>query len=68
MLKIYNMFQPFGHHQILSLHPDLPALFPTLANVHIWMYFLLSVIYILVECPCNDFSCNNEISKYEMHF
>jgi hypothetical protein len=41
------MSQPFGHHQALYTYV-LPVLL-TLAIVYIWVYFVLSVIYMLVQ-------------------
>jgi hypothetical protein len=42
------MFQPFGHHHALCTY-ILPLLLATLANVYVRVYFVLSVIYVLVQ-------------------
>jgi hypothetical protein len=34
----------------------LSAPFPAQANVYIWVYFVLAVIYLLVQCPCLSYN------------
>jgi hypothetical protein len=47
-LHFYNIFRPFGHHQVLhALLNDL-----LFHNVYTWMYFV-SAISILIQCPCS---------------
>jgi hypothetical protein len=61
-LKIYNMFQPFGHRQVIIL--DLCAHVPTFVSVYVLVYLVL-VIYILEQCPCACSSCYFKIWKYK---
>lgn len=55
------MFQPFGHQH--ALYTYLSLVLPTLAYVYVWVYFVLSVIYMLVQslsiCLTYDIKISN---------
>jgi hypothetical protein len=43
---------------------NLPASFPTLANIYVWVHFALSPIYTLVQCLCTRPNYEVGIIKY----
>jgi hypothetical protein len=62
LAKFYNMFQPSGHQQVLYMHLLLICSSPYFGHVYIWVYFVLSVIYVSVQCTRLSF--NIKMFKY----
>jgi hypothetical protein len=63
-LKVYNILQPFGHHDFLYIQLWLICSFPYIDHCLNMGEFCASLVYILVQCPFNRLSCNIKIFKY----